>query len=121
MSNHDIKSVLITGANAGIGKEIARQLASNKNIEIIYLACRNEQRALAAKQELEEKTNRSIFKIVVMDVSGLASVRATLSSLRQPIDALILNAGGADEQRCYNGCRRPTGSLVDLNNTVPCN
>jgi NAD(P)-dependent dehydrogenase (short-subunit alcohol dehydrogenase family) len=93
MSRHDIKSVLITGANAGIGREIALQLAANENIATIYLACRNEQKAVAARQELEAKTHRAIFKIVIMDVTDLASVRSTLSSLREPIDALILNAG----------------------------
>jgi NAD(P)-dependent dehydrogenase (short-subunit alcohol dehydrogenase family) len=47
-----IRSVLVTGASAGIGKEVARQLALKPDIETIYLACRNEQRALTAKQEL---------------------------------------------------------------------
>jgi NAD(P)-dependent dehydrogenase (short-subunit alcohol dehydrogenase family) len=95
MTSHDIKSVLITGASAGIGKEIARQLASNKNITTIYLACRNEKKALAVKRELETQTKRSIFKIVIVDVANLASVRALLSSLHEPIDAVVLNAGGS--------------------------
>ena len=101
MTSHDIKSVLITGASAGIGKEIARQLASNKNITTIYLACRNEKKALAVKRELETQTKRSIFKIAIVDVANLASVRALLSSLREPIDAVVLNAGArVAKRRC---------------------
>jgi NAD(P)-dependent dehydrogenase (short-subunit alcohol dehydrogenase family) len=35
------KTALITGANAGIGKEVARQLALRPEMRRIYLACRN--------------------------------------------------------------------------------
>lgn len=90
-----IKSVLITGANAGIGKETARQLASKPDIETIYLACRNKQKAEAARLELEQSTRRRIFKTVLIDLSKVSSVRAATDSLRDPIDAVILNAGGS--------------------------
>ena len=89
-----LKSVLITGANRGLGKECARQLALQDGIEKLYLACRNEERAKAAKLSLEESTKRSVFEIVLMDVSNLDSVRSAVGSLSQPIDALVMNAGG---------------------------
>jgi NAD(P)-dependent dehydrogenase (short-subunit alcohol dehydrogenase family) len=95
MNYESIKSVMITGANAGLGKEIARQIALEKGVETIYLACRSEQKALTAKRELEAATGRSIFKIVTVDVADLASVRTLLDSVRSPIDALIMNAGGS--------------------------
>jgi NAD(P)-dependent dehydrogenase (short-subunit alcohol dehydrogenase family) len=89
------KTVLITGANAGIGKDVARQLALRDDTGKIYLACRNPSRAQAAKAELEAATGRSIFDIVVMDVSDPESVRAALPAIDATVDALIMNAGGS--------------------------
>lgn len=88
------KVILITGANSGIGKDAARQLALLDTTEKIYLACRNEQKALEAKKELEQATGRSIFEIVIMDVSSIESVKSAVKTIEQPIDALIMNAGG---------------------------
>jgi short-subunit dehydrogenase len=88
------KSILITGANGGIGKDTARQLALLESTEKVYLACRNEDKAKAAKKELEEVTGKSVFEIIIMDVSNIESVRTAVSGLKEPIDALIMNAGG---------------------------
>ncbi|MCP3928997.1 MAG: SDR family NAD(P)-dependent oxidoreductase, partial [Bacteroidetes bacterium] len=88
------KVILITGANGGIGKETARQLAMKNETEKIYLACRNETKAQAAKVDLEAKTGRSIFEIVIMDVSNPTSVKRAVSTISEPLDALIMNAGG---------------------------
>jgi NAD(P)-dependent dehydrogenase (short-subunit alcohol dehydrogenase family) len=93
MSTLPGKTVLITGANAGIGKEVARQLALRPEIACIYLACRNAERAKAAKAELEAATGRTIFEIVLMDVADLSSVRAGLAEISGSVDALVMNAG----------------------------
>jgi NAD(P)-dependent dehydrogenase (short-subunit alcohol dehydrogenase family) len=93
MSTLPEKTVLITGANAGIGKDVARQLALRPEIARIYLACRNAGRATTAKAELEVKTGRRIFDIVLMDVADLGSVRAGLAAINGSIDALVMNAG----------------------------
>src|SRR6201995_5957669 len=87
------KSVLITGANAGIGKEVARQLALRPQIARIYLACRNQSRGTTAKADLEAVTGRRMFDVVVMDVADLASVRAGLAAIDGSLDALVMNAG----------------------------
>lgn len=89
-----LKSVLITGANAGLGKESARQLALQEGMERVYLGCRNEAKAKVAKAELEASTGKSIFDIVILDVSKLDTVRTTVASLKEPVDALVMNAGG---------------------------
>jgi NAD(P)-dependent dehydrogenase (short-subunit alcohol dehydrogenase family) len=94
MSTLPGKTVLITGANAGIGKDVARQLALRPEMARIYLACRNQDRATAAKAELEATTGRSIFDIILMDVADLGSVRAGLAAINGSLDALVMNAGG---------------------------
>ena len=93
MSELPGKTALITGANAGLGKEVARQLALRPEMARIYLACRNEDRATTAKAELEAETGKRIFDIVVMDVADLGSVRAGLASIDGSVDALVMNAG----------------------------
>jgi NAD(P)-dependent dehydrogenase (short-subunit alcohol dehydrogenase family) len=88
------QTVLITGANAGLGKEIARQFAAGGEFSKVYLACRNKDKALAAKKDLEQVTGKMVFEIIIMDVSKPAAVRAAVSSLDHAIDVLIMNAGG---------------------------
>lgn len=89
-----IKSVMITGANGGLGKEAARQLALQPGVQKIYLACRNESKAKAAKSSLEQSTGKSVFEVVLLDVSNLDSVKSAIESIQEPIDALVMNAGG---------------------------
>lgn len=88
------KTILITGANAGIGRETARQLGLKKETEKIILAGRNKTKLETAKKELEQETSRHIFEIFIIDVSSLESVRNAIQNIEQPIDALIMNAGG---------------------------
>jgi len=88
------ESILITGANAGLGKETARQLALKKETKKVILFCRNQARAEAAKKDLEEQTGKKIFEIVIGDISDANSVRKAVEQIKEPIDAIILNAGG---------------------------
>lgn len=69
----DGKVVLITGANTGIGKETALDLAQRGGK--IYLACRDTKRADSARQEIIEKTgNKNVFARE-LDLSSFASIR----------------------------------------------
>ncbi len=88
------ESILITGANIGLGKETARQLALRKETKKVILFCRNQAKAEAAKKDLEEKTGKKIFEIVIGDVSDEQSVRKAVENIKEPVDAIILNAGG---------------------------
>src|ERR1700756_3288883 len=88
------ESILITGANAGLGKETARQLALKKETQRVILFCRNQARAEAAKNDLEEKTGKKIFEIIIGDVTDANSVRKAVEKIKEPVDAIVLNAGG---------------------------
>ena len=88
------ESILITGANIGLGKETARQLALRKETKKVILFCRNQAKAEAAKKDLEEQTGKKIFEIIIGDVSDANSVRKAAEKITEPIDAVILNAGG---------------------------
>jgi NAD(P)-dependent dehydrogenase (short-subunit alcohol dehydrogenase family) len=88
------ESILITGANIGLGKETARQLALKKETKKVILFCRNQAKAEAAKKDLEEQTGKKIFEIIIGDVSDANSVRNAVEKIKEPIDAVILNAGG---------------------------
>jgi len=89
-----VKSIFITGANGGLGKECARQLALKDETEKIYLGCRNSEKAQTTKLSLEASTGKLIFEIVIIDLSNLDSVKVAIELLNDPIDVLIMNAGG---------------------------
>jgi NAD(P)-dependent dehydrogenase (short-subunit alcohol dehydrogenase family) len=88
------ETILITGANAGLGKEAARQLAMKQETKKVILFCRNRARAEAAQKDLEKRTNKRIFEIIIGDVSDVNSVRRAVGQIAEPVDAVILNAGG---------------------------
>ncbi len=102
MSTQPGKAALITGANAGIGKEVARQLALRPEFSRIYLACRNQDRAKTAKAELEAVTGRHIFDIILMNVADLRSVRAGVTAIEGSVDAVIMNAGVIGDKKLMN-------------------
>ena len=72
-------TVLITGANGGLGKEAARQLAESGTKRVL-LACRNRAKAEKARVELELATGKSVFEIVIVDVASASSVREAVST-----------------------------------------
>ncbi len=93
-----IHTVLITGANAGLGYEAAKQLAQQKGVEKIYLGCRNLAKAQDAKANLVLTSGKDIFEILIIDVASADSVRSAVAKLKTPIDAVVLNAGGMGGQ-----------------------
>jgi dehydrogenase/reductase SDR family protein 12 len=95
------KTVLITGANSGIGKEIATYAAA-KNA-IVYMLCRNAERAETAKSDIISQTNNSNVKVLLGDVSEPEHIRRIASEFGdQKLDVLICNAGALFNERRVN-------------------
>ena len=88
------RTVLITGASAGIGFETARVLAG-RGAKVV-LACRNEAAATAAMQRIQAVVPAASLELVSLDLASLDSVRAAADEIRtrfQQLDLLINNAG----------------------------
>ena len=89
-----MKTVLVTGANIGLGKECARQLASVEGVEKIYLGCRNQEKAEAWQAEVKEQGfDIKIYQADVSDYDACEKMVEQVVSDLGPIDILVNNAG----------------------------
>lgn len=90
-----MRTIIITGANSGLGFETAKKIANNKEYEII-LACRNLKKGKEAKDEIVAETNNKNINVMEIDTSSLKSVRnfvEEFKKLNKKIYGLINNAG----------------------------
>lgn len=90
----DGKTVIITGANTGIGKETAIDLAS-RGAKVI-LACRDVMRAERAATDIMKKSNNQNVVVKILDLASLDSIRKFANNINKSepkIDILINNAG----------------------------
>ena len=88
------KTVVVTGANSGVGYKTAETMAY-LGADVI-LACRNPQRADAARAALAEEYPESAISVMALDLADFASIDAFVSRVeeqRVDIDAFVNNAG----------------------------
>jgi len=92
------KIIAITGANAGIGKAMTKQLTERGHQ--VLMVCRNQERAQAARSEILEQiastevNNVSEPEIVIADCTNPEAIKNAISSLSvDHLDALVCNAG----------------------------
>ena len=84
---------LVTGANAGIGFEVARILAARG--AAVVLACRDAARAEAAMARIADDVPGADLSFVRLDLADLDQVREAAAAVRAGprIDVLVNNAG----------------------------
>jgi len=90
------KTIIVTGANTGIGFEAAKDFV--KRQAKVILACRNPKKAEAAKLKIIEDTGCEQTQLIVksLDLTSLESIRAfaeDINANEEKIDILLNNAG----------------------------
>ena len=90
----DGRTVLVTGANTGIGRATALALAQRG--WRVYVAARSERKGQAAVASIQAATGNNAVFLLLLDLADLESVRACADSFLEPYEplhVLINNAG----------------------------
>ncbi|XP_078278154.1 dehydrogenase/reductase SDR family member 13-like [Rhinoraja longicauda] len=98
------RTAIVTGANSGIGKATALDLAS-RGARVIA-ACRNKQRAEAAILDIRKKSGNNQVIYMHLDLASLKSVRAfaeTFLKSEPQLHLLVNNAGNVGIGRTADG------------------
>lgn len=95
-STENNKTVIITGGNIGLGYHCAKEIAATKQWHVI-IACRNQERASQAVQQLIAETSHQQIEAMSLDLASLASVRQFAHNFAArdvpPLKAVVCNAG----------------------------
>jgi NAD(P)-dependent dehydrogenase (short-subunit alcohol dehydrogenase family) len=88
------KNALVTGANSGLGKAVARALAARG--ATVLMAVRDRGRGEAARAEIEAATGNSNLHLLVADLASQAQVRRLAAEAREkcPVLHLLVNNAG---------------------------
>lgn len=94
------KICIVTGANSGIGKVTARELA--KMGATVVMVCRSQERGQAAQAEIKAASHNDSVDLMLADLSSQAAIRRLAQSFKekyQQLDVLVNNAGAVFMQR----------------------
>jgi len=89
------QTVIVTGANIGLGLEAARHLVKLRAAKVI-LACRSLEKGAAAKADIEASTGtRGVVEVWLLDLARYDSVKefAARAAALPRLDVLLENAG----------------------------
>lgn len=95
------KTVLVTGANSGLGKAVARALAA-RGARVLMVA-RDLERGEQARAELAAATGNDRLELLIADLKSQAEVRRLAREVTEHapvLDRLVNNAGTAFPKRC---------------------
>uniref|UniRef100_A0A3P8V9Q6 Dehydrogenase/reductase (SDR family) member 12 n=1 Tax=Cynoglossus semilaevis TaxID=244447 RepID=A0A3P8V9Q6_CYNSE len=93
------RSFMITGANSGIGKATAQEIANRGGV--VHMVCRNKGRAEAAKEEIVEQSKNENVYVHIVDMSSARQVWEFVQKFTEThtVHVLINNAGCMVNQR----------------------
>ena len=97
------KVVIITGANRGIGKEAAKEIA--KLGAKVYMACRSLDLANEARDEIIKETKNEKVFVLELDLASVESINKFVKSFKEKqngLDVLINNAGISSRTKRLN-------------------
>lgn len=97
------KVVVITGANRGIGKATAKEIA--KLGAKVYMACRSLDSANEAKKEIIKETKNEKVFVLELDLVSVDSINKFVKSFKEKesrLDILINNAGITSRKKKLN-------------------
>src|ERR1700730_3756234 len=91
--------VMVTGANAGMGKEIVLALAAMG--ATVVMVSRDRSRGEAARAEVQQKTNRVDVELLVADLSSQQAIRNLVHEFQARHDRLhvLVNNAGVTQPR----------------------
>lgn len=90
-----MKTIVITGANSGLGLQTVKALAENTNHRLL-LGCRDHKKAAIEIDEIKAATGNGQLHIIPLDLASFASVRSfarNVAAAAPVLDALVCNAG----------------------------
>jgi len=91
---------VVTGANTGIGFEVARGLA-HRDFRVV-LACRDQAKGEAARNTIASEIRDSDIETLVVDLASQSSIRSAaqeFSRKHDVLDVLVNNAGMSSPKR----------------------
>ncbi|KAJ3079113.1 hypothetical protein HDU99_000174, partial [Rhizoclosmatium hyalinum] len=83
MSEFKGKTVLITGANTGIGYAVAEKLAAEG--ASVFLASRDKQKGINAVIAIRKKIPSAVVNMIVLDLADLSQTRKTAEMVAERI------------------------------------
>ncbi|WP_227259684.1 oxidoreductase [Salarchaeum japonicum] len=93
MASQTGKTVVVTGANSGIGFEATKELAARG--AHVVMACRSTDRGRTAKREIETEYSGASLTVRELDLADLDSIRAFAEWFTSEFDALDVLANNA--------------------------
>lgn len=94
------KVAIVTGASGGVGKAIAKRLAS-EGCKVVLMGRNRDRLARAAAETGDKKNTLTVVADIAKEAEVLSAIEQTLSSFDR-IDILVNNAGTISDPVCFH-------------------